>query len=766
MPYNPSAAPLGADTSPVAAAQAPPASPVAQPPTPADMGVLRDKVSTALGAGYSAAEIVAHVSQAGSPYASKFAAATQAGYSPDEIIDHLNGTSGGALQGSPIIAPIARGAAHAMDGVANLATDVGFPGVGAAIRGRINQEDLNATQSGASLISNLKAGRLGAALGNLPSAVLEQAPQIGGALVAGAATGGAADAAALPAWLAPLVRPAVARALGGGAVSALAGGDAVARARAMNNGEATPSAGDLVAGVAGAGAAGAVGSVGLGSGWPGWALASHTAADAAEPELNALAGSVGTVRGTQNASPADIAAGALTGAATRGAMAVPALASTTLSSLSPVARQATLRAAYAGLGDTAQQNARVTAAAGQALRAASTAADGTTLSTPDAANAAIGSTSSGVLQLIGALGKQGVIGGDEGKTIGTALRAAASSTENLTPQHLQDIAALQLDQPTHEALTGALQVINKLSGATSAQAPGPVQGALEAASGPIGGALLGGLEGGGSGAVAGAMLGHVVRPALSGALGGIGAKLDGVLGLAKPSLVLQANRAASLLRAAGQPIPDTRGDLMTAIAASQGALAAQRRILGLAPSPGATPASTTPSGGPAFDALAQQQSADLANVPTANSGKVVGPVATPGAPGVPGEGAAGPVGATVAAGPQGGLSGPAALQAARLSPHVYALGAALQSALGASGLARPVNMAGEVNAALDRLQAKGMLEGDVAEALKSHQGRVVPMVYGLIRNEMLMHNGIDRRTSEAQQGDVEDNVVPLMNAAE
>ena len=724
-------------------------------------------ISGALGAGYSSKEITDYLTANPHP-GLKFdvAGALKAGYSPDEVIDHINGTSGGVLQGAPVIAPIARGAAHALSGVADLATDAGFTGVGSAIRGRINQEDLQAPTAGGSLVSDLKGGRIGAALGELPSAALEQAPTLLPTLAAGALTGGSS-----------LLASAALRAGTASILSGLTNGDAVARSRAANDGRSTPSTAELLQGVFGAGAAGAAGSVGLGGTGAGLSgalkgLATHTAADAVAPELQALAGSVGTDKGAQNASGADMTASALTGAVTRGAMAGPEAASTAYTALSPAARQATLRASYGKMGAEDQSNAAITAAAGNALNQAS-AANGKALSTPEAARAAIGDLSNNVYGLMGALGHQGLIDGNDGKTIGAALRAAQSPNDNLTAQHLQDIKALQLDPDTEQALTGGLQTIDRLSGSLQATSAGPIQSALTEAAGPLGGALVGGVSGGPVGAVTGAILGRAARSALQPVLGGLGAKLDGLLGTAKPSLVLDAHKAAALLSAAGQPVPDTRADLMGAIGASHEAFAQQSRILGLQPVAGdatASPQEATHNPPASFDAMAAQQRQDEAAVQPAGRGGPNTPAVSPGA--TQGGSPVSAAGAGASAASQGsgvvpgaaarpgdydptaalgGLNGDAMAQAQRLPTWVYALGSNLEDALQRSGQARPVNMMAEVHGALDDLQSAGMLSPEMVDALKGHQGRVVPLVYNLARNALLLRQGIDRRTIEAQQ---------------
>ena len=733
---------------------------------------LASKVQASVGAGYTPQQITSYVAGSQSPLAGHIKAALTLGYDPAAIVDQANGTGGGVLQGAPIVAPVMRGVAHAMSGVADLATDAGLPGVGSAIRSRIDQEDLQAPQSGASLVSDIKGGRLGSAIEDLPSAVLEQAPTVIPALAAGALTGGAADAPLLAATL---------RAGAAGVLSGATQGDAAARQRAANNGRSTPSTGDLVAGILGSGAAGAVGSIGLGGTSAGLTgalqgVAKHAVADAAQPELQSLAGSAGTAKGAQNTDPATAAASALTGAATRGVMEAPSAASAAYTAISPAARAANLRAQYAALSPDQQQAVQTTASAGGALKdAQQPGANGTVLSAPDAARVAIARLAGGINSTADTLQDQGVIGDDDKAVIGTAVKAAASPSDTLTPDHLAAIDALQLDPSVQGTITGNLRTIDRLSQATKPQPAGPLQNALSEAATPLGGAIVGSVIGGGApGAVAGAVAGHDLRTALRPALSGLGAKLDGMLGLAKPSLTLQAQKAATMLAAAGQPVPDTRTDLMNAVAGTQDAMSTQRRILGLPPSPVATPSNDNPAAGsatsetgfgPPFDEMARQQAADESMV---NSWPRVAPV----------QGQAGGVGAAQASTPssgfpgrpadfdptagKGGLNAAAALQARRLPAWQFGLGTALENALHISGQARAVNPAAEVGQALDELQGEGLLDPDVVEALRGHQGRVVPAVYNLLRNAMLVRNGVDRRVMAAQQaGQQPAEVMPM-----
>ncbi len=54
----------------------------------------------------------------------------------------------------------------------------------------------------------------------------------------------------------------------------------------------------------------------------------------------------------------------------------------------------------------------------------------------------------------------------------------------------------------------------------------------------------------------------------------------------------------------------------------------------------------------------------------------------------------------------------------------------------------------EVNTSLDNLKAQGLLPADIADGLRTHQGRVMPAIYGLIRQDMLLRHGINRTVSQ------------------
>lgn len=527
-------------------------------------------ISGALGAGHTPDAIVAYLQQ--NPKAVPnfdVAGALAAGHDASSVVDFLNphqsGIFGGSSQGIPLLAPVARGVARAQQGAANLAGDLGFSGLASSIRSRIDQEDLAAPSSGQSLSSDLAAGHVGAALGDLPSAALEQTLPVAAGIASGAVTGGAAPAAGI-----------IARLFGGAATGAVTSGDAIARQRAANNGDAAPTASDLalgIAGGAGVGAAGSVGLGGVGSGLGAAAMATgkHILADAAQPEAAALDGSVGTTKGTQNASGSDLAAAALTGLATRGAMAAPdALGA--LPAVTPGGRAAALADRYAALAPDAQQQAGDVAAAGATLRAAQSGG----LSPADAARSAILDSGNQVRALSDALHGQGVIDGDGKATIAQAMAAASDPRRSLTADHLGAVDGLQLDPDTAAALGATLRRTDLLSQVGNDGSTGPFQTIARAAGGPVTGAAIGALTGGHVGAEVGGIVGAAMKPAVADRLGSVGARVDDALGLGDPQLVKDARSTTAMLTASGLPVPDTQASMLTAIGANRDVLAQQR----------------------------------------------------------------------------------------------------------------------------------------------------------------------------------------------
>ena len=95
--------------------------------------------------------------------------------------------------------------------------------------------------------------------------------------------------------------------------------------------------------------------------------------------------------------------------------------------------------------------------------------------------------------------------------------------------------------------------------------------------------MIGTIGGGPVGAGVGIVAGHLLKPHVAGLLGGVGSKLDQVLGTSQPSLIKEGAAAAQMLQASGLPIPDTRGDLLAAIQQQRSALGTQAQMMGLDP---------------------------------------------------------------------------------------------------------------------------------------------------------------------------------------
>ena len=706
---------------------------------------LRMNVAAAVGAGWGAQDITNHLAQDQGPVGTQMRTALK-WYSPEEIIDHLNPSRGQAdYQGVPILAPIQRGLTAAEGGVANLAQDVGLPGVAGAIRSHLSQAVVDTKTSASNVVDGMRGGHYGAALEAVPSALLE------GALPAAATIGAGAVAGPVAA---------IGTAAG---YSALTQGDAIARARAANNGRAAPNAADLALGLGGAAGVGAMGSVGLpgalgnaaGAGLKGAMLSSaaHAAADAAMPQAASLAGSVGTQAGAQLAPASDSTAAALTGLASRGAMSTPEVVNAALR-LTPGGRNAALADRYAGMTPEQQQQVANVAGAYKAMQDVTANAIGTTAASPRAAAAtASDNMQTGAAQLTAKLMQSGLIGQPESDTIGNAINAARSPSKVLTQDHLTAMDGLGLPQEDAAALKNAAVQMQLLSDPdTLNAASGPFRTIAEAMGGHVGGAIVGGLLTGGlHGAGAGYLLGSAVRPVTRSTLGSLGGALDDAIGSSKSPLQRSADDGQALLNAAGVQVPSATDDLAAAVLRSRSAIAQQRVLL----NGGLPPAMQTA----ALRAASLQGAASgPATAPTQAGNPVAVAVARAAAQSPSASSAAGPSGSS-APSPSGtyapdtsGLSPDAMALAKRLPAWVWGLGNDLQTALHVSGQARPVNMAGEVNNSLNRLQARGLIPDDIADGLKAHDGRIVPTLYELLRNDMLTTNGIDRTAGGAGVG--------------
>lgn len=532
-------------------------------------------IAGAIGAGYTPDEIVKHwQDRPGDMPDFDLKGASAAGYSPAEIIDHLNPKSGINVQGIPVLAPIQRGVGHLWAEGANLATDLGFPETGAAIRSRITQAPLAAETSGSKVASDLHGGRYLSALSNVPSAALEQLVPVAAGVGASILSGGS-----VPVTLAA-----------GAGVGAVAQGDSIARSRAANNGRAEPTATDLALGLAGGAGVGAVGTIGLGGLGTGakaaiGATVRHGLADAAQPELGALAGSLGTDQGAQHATTADMGASALTGLATRAGMGVPDVARGAVKAVqarTPEGRRAAAEGRWEGLTPEAQDQARQQAAAIDAVRQVQREAVSLD-PVPDAvaANTAADVRALQVTRLAETMDRQGVLPETGKQAIREAVRAAQDPATALTSEHLDGVRALGLDAETTGRITDTLAQVNMLTSPDFTVAPkGPVEGVLRSSGPGVVGAVLGSL-GGPTGTVMGAVAGHMLKPAGAGSLGALGKVIDRMVGTATPSIIAQAKAAAEMMKAAGIAIPDTDAGLHQATTQARSAIEAQSRLMGL-----------------------------------------------------------------------------------------------------------------------------------------------------------------------------------------
>ena len=335
--------------------------------------------------------------------------------------------------------------------------------------------------------------------------------------------------------------------------------------------------------------AGALGAVGLGGGGAGivgavGAALKHAGADALQPELASLAGSVGTTAGTQNASAADVAASALTGTFIRGALGAPAIAEGVRRVATPAGRADAAADQFNAMSPDQQQQATALAGAAQDVAGAQGDTTGPAPATPQmAAKTAAVRYAARVSDLANTLDKQGVLPEDGVGVIRDATKAALDPNTLLTQGHLDDIGALGLDPTTTGLLGSALQRINTLTAPDLATtSPGAVERFARGPAGSVIGGALGAATGL-HGAALGAMTGHLLRPAVSAAAGPVGAMVDRMLGTSSPSLLAQGQRAATMLDAAGVTVPDTMAGLQAAMSASTDAITTQARLMGLDP---------------------------------------------------------------------------------------------------------------------------------------------------------------------------------------
>ena len=541
------------------------------------------------------------------------AGARAAGYTDAEIVNDLASQQPKNLLGA-IIGPragnavhdallsvipgsVQRGAAHMTEGLANTADMMGATGVGGYLHNQVNQSKLAAPQSSDAVRQAWHDGRYLGVIHNLPGAVGEALPQLGGA-VAGAAVGGAVGG---PVGLATGVG---ANALLGIATQA---GD-IAKARARADGRDTPNDEDIAVALGSSGVLGALDRIGLGKAAGGMvanlvkrsvgaeaagrvatgmgSMVAHGASDAAQSVGQQLAQTAGTAQGT-SVNPDDVAAQAIIGGATRATLGAGRAVRDRISgraALDAKAAQAQRdRATWDTMTSEEQAGTQNTAAAGAALRGVQ---DNATSAAPvndqQAARAAIRGLSDRVNGLVaGETGEGGSLSPAEGRTITTALREASRRDGVLTSEHMDAINDLPLAQGTKTALTSALGQIDKLS---AADVPQGVPGPLARAGGITGSVLANKFH-----VIPGA--GFIVEPVMRKGGAAIGGALDTILGNGQPRLRVEAERAAAMLEANGIPIPDTAAGLKVAV------LRTQKRGCRPGPNDGAGPRQLRPASG-------------------------------------------------------------------------------------------------------------------------------------------------------------------------
>ena len=736
-----------------------------------------------------------------SPY--DVAGARKAGLSDDQIVKEIAAKTPSTLLGGIIGAPSAkvvhdaalavipgsvqRGTAQAVEGLANTADVLGAPGVGGYLHNQVNQDQLKAPMTTDALTTAFKDGHYGSVLTDLPGAIGEAVPQLG-ATLAGAVGGAAAGAA-------------VGGPVGGvGGFALGAGGDAlmnvaiqagnIAKARAKADGRSEPDASDIAVAVGSSGVMGALGRIGLGeaggsllttfvkralgrdaAGTAGKAVGSatlHGASDAAQSVIQQAAETTGTAQGT-TIDPNAVASQAIIGAGTRGALgAARGLQDRVTGQAAIDARDtqtAADRSTWSTMTPEDQQRIGTTAAAGQAVTNVQNSAVGD-VSPAVAARTAIAQRSQAVLDYAKhqASDDVGTLDRDQVATIKQAVTAASRPSQTLTADHIASIDALPIPEDQRHALIGALGEMNALSDpANQAPVGGPVSQGLGLAGDLMGHAMH----------VHGAP-GFILRPVINAITAKTGATIDRLIGADKPKLLGDANRAAAMLEANGLQVPDNIGSLKGAIANSQSAIQAMAGAVGLDPANYGldatlrtavsrqagqaskdviTPAPTTMT--PA-EALALAKTGVASGTPQVSL-QTPNAVAGSGQPGgvtmastdnvkSPGH-LSDPEPAMLSTPPQS----PESLMAQRLPRWQWVLGNKVQQDLALAGMSKNLNYSKEAATTIGQLRDTGLIDGPLHDKLMTYDGQTVPRgFFNLVRNQMLLNHGVDRRTMAAQ----------------
>ena len=757
-------------------------------------------VAGALKAGYSNTDIANEMASSPDTVGFDVTAARKAGYSDDDIVKEVGSAQPTNLLGgiigakagnavhdamlSVIPGSVQRGAAQAVEGLANTADVFGASNVGGYLHNQVNQDQINAPTSTDALTSAYKSGHYGSMLTNLPGAIGEAVPQIGAA-VAGA-LGGAAAGSALGGPVGG-VGGFVAGAGGDALVSiAMEAGD-IAKARAKADGRTEPNESDIATAVGSSAILGAMGRIGLGeaggtfltnvvkrtlgrdaAGATGKAVGSavvHGASDAAQSALQQAAETTGTAQGT-TIDPNAIASQAVIGAGTRGALGAARGLQDRVTGQSAIDARNTQTAAdrstWLSMTPEEQQRVGTTAAAGRAITGVQDSALGA-VSPAVAAKSAIAQRFQAIADFVKHASSDdvGTLDSDNVATIKRAGSAASQPGQTLTSDHIDAIDALPIPDDQRHALIGTLGQMNALSDPANLK--------------PVGGPASQGLG------LAGDLMGHamhvhgapgfILRPVINAITAKTGATIDRLIGADKPKLLGDANRAAAMLEANGLQVPDNIGSLKGAIANSQSAIQAMAGAVGLDPANYGLDATLSTAAArqaskdvvtPAPTTMNPAEALALAKTGMA-SGTPQGPLQTPTAvagSGQPGGITGAPTDSVKSPGhlsdPEPAMfstppQSPASLMAQRLPRWQWVLGSKVQQDLALAGMSKNLNYSKEIATTIGQLRDTGLIDGPLHDKLITYDGQTMPQgFFNLVRQQMLLNHGIDRRTLAAQ----------------
>lgn len=98
-----------------------------------------------------------------------------------------------------------------------------------------------------------------------------------------------------------------------------------------------------------------------------------------------------------------------------------------------------------------------------------------------------------------------------------------------------------------------------------------------------------------------------------------------------------------------------------------------------------------------------------------------------------------------------GLTPAAVAHGERLPMWQYSVAMKALEQLNVRGMAKNLNPAETEYSAVKALTERGMWDQDFADALMKHEGHMVQGVYDVIRQEILLQNGIDHRALANQR---------------